>query len=113
MKKVVIRYGAWAGLFELIFFVLIWLVIDITYVDHNTQGAIGWVNLLCPMIFVYFGMRYYRDKVNNGYISFLQALKLGLLIVIIPTVSFAIIESVYVLIIDPKFYQKIADYDIE
>jgi len=113
MKKVVLRFGAWSALFEFICFVLIWLVIDITHIDHDTQGTIGWINLLCPLIFVYFGIRYYRDRVNGGYISFLKALKVGLLIVIIPAVSFAIIESVYVLVINPKFYETIANYDIE
>jgi hypothetical protein len=113
MKKTVLRYGAWAALFEFICFVLIWLIIDITHIDHETQGTIGWINLLCPLIFVYFGIRYYRDKVNGGYINFLQALKLGMLIVIIPAVSFAIIESVYVLVIQPKFYENITNYDIE
>lgn len=112
MKKVVIRYGAYAGLFELICFILTWLIIDITHVDHKVQGVIGWFTILCPMIFVYFGIRYYRDQFNDGYISFFQALKVGLLIVIIPTISFAIIETVYVLYIDPKFYDNIGAYDI-
>jgi hypothetical protein len=112
MKKIVIRYGAYAGLFELICFILTWLIIDIAHVGHKVQGIIGWFTILCPMIFVYFGIRYYRDQFNNGYISFFQALKLGVLIVIIPTISFAIIETVYVLYIDPKFYENIALYDI-
>lgn len=112
MKKIVIRYGAYAGLFELICFILTWLIIDITHVDHKVQGVIGWFTILCPMIFVYFGIRYYRDQFKDGYISFFQALKLGLLIVIIPTISFAIIETVYVLYIDPKFYDNISVYDI-
>jgi hypothetical protein len=31
----------------------------------------------------------------------------------LPTISFAIIETVYVLYIDPKFYENISQYDIE
>ena len=112
MKKIVIRYGAYAGLFELICFILTWLIIDITHVGHKVQGVIGWFTILCPMVFVYFGIRYYRDQFNSGYISFFQALKLGALIIIIPTISFAIIETVYVLYIDPKFYDNISAFDI-
>ena len=113
MKKAVWRYGLYAGVAELVLFVLLWLFIYITHISQGVQGAVSWVNLLCPLIFVYFGIRYYRDRVNNGYISFLKAVKLGLLIVIIPAVSFAVIESVYVLVIDPNFYQNISLYDIE
>ena len=113
MKKAVWRYGLYAGVAELVLFVLLWLLIYVTHISHEVQGTVSWVNLLCPLIFVYFGIRYDRDRVNNGYISFLKAVKLGLLIVIIPAVSFAVIESVYVLVIDPNFYQNISLYDIE
>jgi len=113
MKKTLWRYGLYAGIAELVLFVLLWLVIDITHINQSVQGAISWVNLLCPLIFVYFGIRYYRDRINNGHISFLKALRVGLLIVTIPAVSFAVIESVYVLVIDPKFYENVSLYDIE
>ena len=113
MKKVVLRFGAWSSLFMLIFFVLTWLVIAVTKVDHEVQGYIGDVATICPLLFVYFGIRYYRDRINSGHITFLQALKAGLLICILPTISFAIIETVYVLYIDPHFYENIAKYDIE
>ena len=113
MKKVILRYVGYAGLFELITFILTWLIIDITHVDHKVQGFIGYVTIISPLVFVYFGIRYFRDVVSNGSITFLKALWVGLLIVTIPTVSFAIIETVYVFIIDPKFYENIAAYDIE
>jgi ABC-type multidrug transport system permease subunit len=113
MKKVVFRYGLYAGLGEFVFFVLVWLIIDITHISHRVQGYLGYVAILCPMVFVYFGIRYYRDRVNNGSISFLQALKVGMLIIIIPAVSYSIIETVYVTYIDPHFYENIAKYDLE
>ncbi|MDB5088571.1 MAG: hypothetical protein JWR09_2565 [Mucilaginibacter sp.] len=113
MKKIILRYGLYAGLGEFVFFVLVWLIIDITHVSHKVQGMLGYVAILCPMVFVYFGIRYYRDRVNNGSISFLQALKIGMLIIIIPAVSYSIIETVYVIYIDPHFYENIAKYDLE
>ena len=112
MKKIIVKYGGYAALGELITFILTWLIIDITHVSHETQGSIGYVTIISPLIFVYFGIRYFRDRVNDGSITFLKALQIGLLIVIIPTVSFAIIETVYVLYIDPKFYENIMTYDL-
>jgi hypothetical protein len=113
MKKIILRYGTYAGIFEFITFVLTWLIIDITNIDHEVQGFIGLFTILAPLVFIYFGVRYYRDHINNNSISFLKAIQVGMLILIIPTVSFAIIETVYVLYIDPKFYENIAAYDIE
>ena len=108
MKKIVYRYGWYAALFELIFFVLAWLIFGLAKVqDPALQGNLGWVCIICPMIFVYFGIRYYRDNVNGGTITLLKALQVGLLIVIIPTLSYALIETVYVIYLDPHFYERI------
>src|SRR5471030_96232 len=112
MKKTILRYGGYAALFELIIFVLIWVIIWLFNPSHMVQGYIGWVNLLCPLLFVYFGIRYYRDRVNSGNISFIQAIKIGLLITILPAIAFAIIETTYVLYIDPHFYENLSKYDI-
>lgn len=113
MKKSVLRYGGFAALAELIFFVLTWLFIWAFAPSHKVQGYIGWVDLLCPLVFVYLGIRYYRDQMNNGHISFLQALKVGMLIVLIPALAYALIETVFALYIEPDFYDKLAKYDIE
>jgi Protein of unknown function (DUF4199) len=113
MKKIIIRYGLYSGFAELLFFVLTWLFIYVTKVGHDVQGNIGYISIICPLIFIYFGIRYYRDKVGGGTITFLKALKVGLLIVIIPAIMFAITETVYVEYIDPKFYETVTAYDIE
>jgi hypothetical protein len=113
MKKVVLRYGGYAALAELIFFVLTWLIIRLAGLGHQAQGNIGWVDLFCPLFFIYFGIRYYRDKLNNGHITFLKAVKVGLLIVLIPAFAFALIETIYVIYIEPKFYENVYSYDIE
>ena len=113
MKKTGLRYGAYAGFFELICFVLTWIVIYLFKPGFGVQGYIGYASIISPLIFIYFGVRYYRDRVNNGGISFLRALQVGLLIVIVPALSFAIVETVYVELIDPKFYDNVYAQDIE
>jgi len=112
MKKTILRYGAYAALAEFLTFVLTWLVIYLFNPGPDVQGNIGYVAIISPLIFIYFGIRYYRDVFNNGSISFLKALKIGLLIVILPAFGYAIVETVYVLVIDPKFYENIYSYEI-
>ena len=113
MKKTVLRYGAYAAVWEFIIFVLIWVIVWLFNPSHQIQGYVGWANLLCPLLFIYFGIRYYRDQVNGGHISFGKAIKLGLLIVILPAVAFALVETTYVLYINPGFYENVSKYDIE
>jgi hypothetical protein len=73
----------------------------------GAQGNLGWAAILCPLVFIYFGVRYYRDRYNNREISFLVALKVGLLITIMPSLFYALIETIYVAWIDPDFYKNI------
>jgi phosphatidylglycerophosphate synthase len=113
MKKIILRYGAYGALLELIIFLLIALVIWLFDPSHKVQGYIGWVNLICPLLFVYFGIRYFRDHSNKGELSFMTALKIGLLISLIPAFAFALIETIFVIYIEPDFYEKVSKFDLE
>lgn len=112
MKKIVLRYGGYAALAELIFFVLIWLFIWLFNPSHATQGNISWLNLICPLIFIYFGIRYYRDKVNSGTVTFLKALQIGLLISLLAAFAFAFVETTFVTYIEPDFNTNLMKYDL-
>jgi hypothetical protein len=113
MKKTIVRYGLYAASCELISFVLAWLILTVFTIGITAQGYLGWVAILCPLIFIYFGIRYYRDCVNNSNITFLSAIKVGLLIMIMPALFYAFIETIYVFYIDPKFYQNIYLREVE
>jgi hypothetical protein len=113
MKKIILRYGAYGALAELLLFVLTWIVIWLFNPSHKVQGYIGWINLLCPLLFVYFGIRYYRDQLNSGQLTFLKAIKIGLLITLIPAIAFALIETIFVIYIEPDFYANVMKYDLE
>ena len=107
MKKAVLRFGTYSSLCELLSFVLCWLILTSGHFSIAFQGNLGWAAILCPLIFVYFGIRYYRDAINGGTITFLGALKVGLLIITMPSLFYALIETIYVEWIDPKFYENI------
>ena len=113
MKKAVLRFGTYSALAELLSFVACWLILSVSHLSIGAQGNLGWAAILCPLIFIYFGVRYYRDRVGDGSISFLYALKIGLLITIIPSLFYALIETIYVTLIDPKFYENIYLKELE
>jgi hypothetical protein len=113
MKKAILRFGIYSSLGELISFVLCWFILSVWNIGISAQGNLGWAAILCPLVFVYFGVRYYRDAVNNGSITFLEGLKVGLLIMIMPSLFYALIETIYVIYIDPKFYENIGMKELE
>jgi hypothetical protein len=113
MKKIVLRFGIYSALAELLAFVACWLILTVSTMSIDAQGNLGWAAILCPLVFIYFGIRYYRDRVNEGSIGFLKAIKIGLLILIMPSLFYALIETIYVIWIDPKFYENIYLRELE
>lgn len=113
MKATFKRFGIYAALFELAFFAISWTLVKITNADFDTQELIGYAGILLCLSFVYFGIRHYRDNVNGGIITFTEGLKLGLLIVLVPAVCFALTDTLEIILLDPHFYEKYATHMID
>ena len=104
MKKVILRTGIYISL-ALVAFFLITLGIG-KKLSFELQEVIGYVGIILCLIFVYFGIRQYRDKVNGGTLSFGQGIKVGLLIVLLPALLFGIFDVAYSTYINPEFYDE-------
>lgn len=113
MKKIILRFGTYAAIGELLTFFLVWLLLTLVQIDLKVQGTISWFVIISPLIFVFFGIKHYRDNVNNGTVSFLKGLQIGLLMIFIPAIAYAIIETVYVIYLNPDFYANIARHELE
>jgi hypothetical protein len=111
MKKTVFRYG-------IISFVTICTLGFINYLGSikisNYNGAIGgYISIVLSLIFVYVGIKQFRDKVNGGFVSYKQAFLVGILIVIFPSLANGIYDVIYVKFIDPGFMDKYYDQAIQ
>ena len=111
MKSTVFRYGIYAtltivGLSWGVFFLL-------KDMGQGLQEVAGYLTILLAMIFIFFGIRHFRDRVNGGYLSFGQGLKIGVLIVIIPAVAFGLFDILYTEVLNPtwkeEYYTKYID----
>lgn len=105
MQKIVLRYGLYAMLFivalsALEFFVLTKLL------SPTLQEVAGYLTMLLSMVFVFIGIRQYRDKCNNGQLSFGQGLKVGILIVLIPSVAFGLFDLLYTEVLHPGWVDE-------
>jgi hypothetical protein len=106
MKKTVLRYGMYAGITLLVTGALNYVIAATVKMNYSQQEVGGYASILISMIFVFLGMKQYRDKVNGGEITYLKALKLGFLIVLLPSVAFGIFDVIYVKFMDPGFMEK-------
>lgn len=89
MKKIVLKYGIIGGVISSILGTLNWLFIA-SSVGVQASQAVGYISILISLLCIPFGIRYFRDKLNNETISFYQSLKIGLGITIMSAIVMAI-----------------------
>lgn len=110
MKKIIIRYGIYSSLTLVVLFGLTFLFGKT--LDFGATEKLGYASILIGMIFVYLGIREYREKIGEGKISFWKAVKVGLLIVSIPSIAFGLVDVIYVTFIDPDFVENFYNHSL-
>lgn len=103
MKKTVLRYGGFSVIFMVLFFIAEWFIFKDKN-DFKVQEIFGWVGIFVSTIFIFFGIRYYRDRYNNGHLRFGKGLKVGLLILVLPSIAFGVFNVIYVML-NPEFME--------
>jgi hypothetical protein len=105
MKQVIFRYGLLAALAILVLSAIQFFIV-MPNVSFDTAEVAGYLTMILSMIFVFMGIRYYRDHVNNGSLSFVQGLKVGTLIVLIPAVFFGLFDILYTQVLHPTWLEE-------
>ena len=113
MKSTFLRYGIYAGLLILVLAAIHVFVLMPPNISWEMAEVVGYLTMLLAMIFVFMGIRYYRDHVNNGYLTFGQGLKLGALIVLVPAVTFGLFDLLYTRVLHPSFSVEYMAYQVE
>src|ERR1700740_1491553 len=92
MKKNILVNGLISG-----FIVSILMLFSVNYfchreggMDYNSSLLIGYASMLIAFSFVFVGIRNYRDKYNEGVISFGKAFKIGIMIVFIASTMYVV-----------------------
>lgn len=101
MKNTVLKYGAYGLLLGAIIFGS-----ALTFgkgLSYATQEIIGYGSMVASLSFVFFGIKHYRDKVNEGKVSFGKALIIGLLISAFVGLGVGLMDYLYTTVINPDF----------
>lgn len=107
MKQAVLKYGLYGLLTGFIIFT-IHLAIGIDNFDYATNEILGYVSIFLSLSFIYFGIKHYRDHINDGVVSLGKAILIGLLISVLVGIGIAIADFIYTKFINPSFF---SDYE--
>ncbi|WP_411766367.1 DUF4199 domain-containing protein [Winogradskyella sp. A3E31] len=112
MKSTVLKYGLFGLLTGFVVFTL-HLVIGIKNLDYSTNEILGYVSIFLSLSFIFFGIKHYRDNINNGVISLGKAVVIGILISILVSLGIAMADFIYTQFIDPSFFNNYEQQLIE
>lgn len=107
MKKTVLKYGIYGLITALIIFTL-HLVIGINNFDYSTNEILGYLSILLSLSFIFFGIKHYRDKVNEGILTLGNAISIGMLISAFTGFGVAMADFIYTKYINTSFF---SDYE--
>jgi Protein of unknown function (DUF4199) len=105
MQKIIVRNGLYATLLIVALSALEFFVLS-KFAGIALQEVAGYLTMLLSMVFVFLGIKQYRDKYNNGQLSFVQGMKVGILIVLIPSVAFGLFDLLYTEVLHPGWVDE-------
>ncbi|WP_298550234.1 DUF4199 domain-containing protein [uncultured Algibacter sp.] len=111
MKNTVIKFGLYALISGFVLFGLPFLLG--MGVDFDYGELIGYTSMILSLLFVYFGIKHYRDKVNNGKVSLGKAIGIGMLIALFSALGVAVFDYIYTSYINPEFANEYLEYSIK
>jgi hypothetical protein len=111
MKKTIIKYGLISGAIATICIFIMTLVLK-SYGFDNT-ATVGFSLIILSMSVIFFGIKAFRDNENEGHITFMNGLLIGLGIAVISTVCYSLAWMVVYYNFMPNFMEDYAKFSID
>ena len=111
MKKTVLTFGLISGtILSLMMFATIPFMEQIGF---DNGMIIGYTTMVISFLMVFFGIRWYREELGDGKITFAKAFVIGILITLISCVFYVVSWEVIYFNFIPDFFEKYATYALE
>lgn len=108
-KNTVLKYGLIAGGIVAAFMIFAtWTFINNP--DTKLSEVFGYTGMLVAFSFVFIGIKNFRDKQNEGHISFGKAFKIGILIALIASLIYVGVWLIEYYLIFPDFMTKYSEH---
>ncbi len=109
MKKIVLIFGLVIGIILCANMVV---MVNLMYTNPDFKGndVLGYAAMVMLFSLIFFGVRNYRNKHLNGFISFGKAFKTGALIALIGSTMYVVVWLFYYYLFVPDFIDVYASY---
>jgi hypothetical protein len=115
MKKTIIVHGIIAGI--IVSFLMLSSLVYYSHcngnADYGGSMLIGYASMLIAFSLVFVGIRNYRDKYNEGVISFGNAFKIGIMIVLIASTFYVVTWLIDYFYFIPDFMEKYSAHALD
>ena len=111
MRKIVLTYGLIAGAILAAHLLLFVRFQDAIGFDKGM--IVGYTSMVLAFLLIYFGVRTYRDEVAGGRVTFWQAFKVGLLIMLVASACYVVTWELIFVRNGEEFMQKYTAYSLE
>ncbi|MGQ0814943.1 MAG: DUF4199 domain-containing protein [Gemmatimonadota bacterium] len=111
MKKIVLTFGLFSG--AVLSAMMVATLPFIDRIGFDKSQLIGYTTIVLAFLFVFFGVRAYRDNVGAGAVSFVRAFGVGVLIAAIASVCYVATWQLLYYKFLPDFGEKYAAHVIE
>ncbi|HLG02496.1 MAG TPA: DUF4199 domain-containing protein [Bacteroidia bacterium] len=113
MRKIIFVHGLTAGLIMVTLFLITVPLLKNGTLPFSGSMILGYISMALAFSFVFFGVRSYRDKIGNGFITFGRAFGVGILIVLLASILYAIAWLFIYYFFWPDFLDMYGNYVTE
>src|SRR5687768_11192249 len=111
MKKIVLTFGLLSGLVSAM--LMFFTVLFIDRIGWDKGVVVGYTGIVLSLLFVFFGVRSYRDNHLGGKITFGKAFGVGLLITLVSCLFYVIAWEIEYATLFSDFTDKYAAFAME
>lgn len=113
MKKIIVKNGLFAGLIVTAFMVYGTYSLISNPEDFKPSYVLGFTGMILAFIFIFIGIKQYRDQINSGSITFGKGLKIGALIALIASCVYVGVWLIEYYCFFPDFMDKYSAFAIK
>jgi hypothetical protein len=110
MKKTILTFGLLSGAVSALMMSVSMVFADRIGIDRGY--IVGYTTIVLSCLFIYFGVRSYRDNVSDGAITFARALGVGLAIGVISCLCYVVTWEIIYFNFMPDFLDKFDAHEI-
>ena len=111
MKRIVLTFGFISGAILAAMMLATMPFMDTIGFEHGM--VVGYTTMVLAFLLVFFGIRSYRETIGNGQISFLRAMGVGLLIMVIATSCYVFTWEIMYRTFLTDFADKCVAYEVQ